>query len=182
MKDNVYNKLTQLKDTLVNDWANRKESMINEVASIKGSVNETKFAHKFLDENLANFFGTRNGAQIFIEGAQGKGKPSQTLFQKKFLGVNPAPDFVVRAPFNLAGEIKYGKVSVQRVANAIGAVLIYLKSSQNEKLENPYEFGCVIFFDTSNPKCWESSKALPYSEDEFIGWLWEELNVFLIIV
>ena len=77
-------------------------------------------------------------------------------------------------PFNLVGEVKYGKLRLRSFATALGQLIVYLESSKNETEQSQY--GCLIFFNT------EESKEPTEREKEFINLMWERENIFITII
>lgn len=129
---------------------------------------EGRFIKDFLSERLQNVFKNK----IVIEGVNSKGR---TQFKLPFFKAKPAPDFIIEEPFCVIGEVKYCKLSTRKVGTAIGQILLYLVSSKEESTK--YDYGCVIFFDTSI-----KLNKLQEKEVSFIEHLWKNENIFLIII
>ena len=169
-KTKAYQQFKYLENHLKETIGNNKKSIISRVKS-KTSYNhecEGVFIKSFLSKNLLNMFLDN----IIIEGIDSKGK---TQFKKSFFGSKPAPDFVINNLLTVVGEVKYDSLTARSISLAIGQVLVYLKSSKYESYK--YDYGCIIFFDKS---C--KSDAIGEKEAEFIKYLWEHENIYLIII
>jgi len=173
-KQKIYHQLNNLGLYLKENLLPKKEDIVKKVrgATPKNGESEGYFIKLFLAPLLREFI-KENLEGLIIEGINSKG---QTQFKKEFFGSKPAPDFrfTTPLPFNLVGEVKYGKLRLRSFATALGQLIVYLESSKNETEQSQY--GYLIFFNT------EESKELTEREKEFINLMWKRENMFITII
>ena len=167
-KLDVYGHLKKLETILKEDLVNNKENIVKEIESNKRQGGEVEgiFTKRVLSRIMQNAFQNN----VVIEGMDSKGK---TKFKQFFFGAKGAPDFIIENP-RVVGEVKYGELNLDLLGKAIGKTILYIANSK--KQSQKFEYGCIVFFDTS------SKFNETVEEGEFIKYLWENVNVFLIII
>jgi len=168
-KSETYKQLLGLQTSLKGTIGDNKNVIIKQVklALISGGEAEGLFTKMFLLPIIQKIF-----PNSIVEGVNSAGK---TQFKHTFFGAKPAPDFIIEEPAKIVGEVKYDFFATRSVATAIGQILLYLEASKAESQQ--YDYGCIIFFDTSL-KFKEQKKE----ESHFIEHLWTNENIFLIII
>jgi len=167
-KKELWPALKKFEGILKDKFRDNKEKIINEVGISSGSYPEGYFVKNYLAKYLFDFFET----YVHIEGINSEGL---TQYKNDFFCSKPAPDFIVKEPYNLVGEVKYCNLSTRELATAIGQAIMYLHSSRSE--EFVYEFGLIICFDKSM-----KHTSLDSSEEILIKELWDKENIFIVIV
>lgn len=168
-KEQIQNQLIKLEVTLKANLGNQKQIVINKVKSTltPGGEAEGFFTKLFLSPILQSVFPN----DVTIEGVNSGGK---TQYKQLFFGTKPAPDFVIEK-LRIVGEVKYESLRTRQLATAIGQILLYMAASKSE-LQH-YEYGCVIYFDTSS-----LTNHLSQEETDFQKYLMVNNDIFLILI
>jgi|GEM_PF-4090002 len=129
---------------------------------------ESIFMKKYLNNLIKETFNDN----VIIEGYN-KEKPTQ--FKEVFFGSKPAPDFIIEEPAKVVCEVKYSPLTTMKTATAVGQCLLYMAAKKD--VTQKFYYGCIVFFDKSL-----KFEGLQPVESNFKDYLWDELNIFLIIL
>ena len=169
-KSDVKSLLAEFKTKLNEAIVNRKDKIIQDINFEKKSMKKRCEAEGLFTKNILNKL-IRNG----FEEAVVEGPDSKMQFKCPFFGTRSAPDFNVKKPARIVGEVKYASLTGMNMSKAVGQVLLYIAASKKE--QSQFDYGCIIFFDTS-----KKFKGFDREEREFVKRLWNFDNIFVIIL
>jgi aspartate/methionine/tyrosine aminotransferase len=89
------------------------------------------------------------------------------------LGLLPVSHTIL-FPLETVGEVKYGNLNFRSFATGLGQIIGYLKASQFEAV--PKIYGYYIFFNT------DVDKTITENDKKFLEELWENENIFVVII
>jgi hypothetical protein len=186
-KIRAFNKFKKLERHLLSLLGGEKKAKIIgkiEKETPKGGEKESIFVKSFLCRVLFNYF-RDSSIEVIIEGVNSEGR---TQFRSKFFNSKPAVDFLfekrplgllpvshtILFPLETVGEVKYGNLNFRSFATGLGQIIGYLKASQFEAA--PKIYGYYIFFNT------DVDKTITENDKKFLEELWENENIFVVII